>query len=555
MSRRPPSSSLKELGPVIRRRSAPRRRGRRGPALILLILFLLGGAAAGTAAVKLHHGGGPNLAQERAPARQVVVFLVDGIRPEALTKSAMPRTAALTRQGTIYRNAWTGQMENVPLASAATLGTGAFPRTNGVIGSEWRDASGHIQAPENPQQAVLGGLDQTMQSAGAVPLAAAIKDRQPRARILAVGGDNCAEGNAAASWLADYVLCFSQDGRRWAATAVAGHTLPSGMLDSGGFGASVSRSKGAGTVPSGWKLGEETDQVKRYALAAMTAVHPTLTIINLTEYAQVVPHASVDRRAAVSSRLLHTIDRAVAAIVTWVRKQPGGDMSAFVIASGEAVSDVQQSISQTTIENAIISAGGEQVYLDGGGTAAIGLQDPLQAQPVARAIESERLPNVDAIYFKAQIRNGWTYRPQFLDPLLSPAFAAAASSLLATLASPIAPDVLLVCAPGTAVKEAQPDVGIQGAGGPSIQWDTQHTLLALFGHGTARGASQYPARIVDVAPTVAALLGLTMQQPDGVVLADGLAFPSDQAKSSQDNLAAGVTRTARALQQRSTALS
>jgi arylsulfatase A-like enzyme len=65
--------------------------------------------------------------------------------------------------------------------------------------------------------------------------------------------------------------------------------------------------------------------------------------------------------------------------------------------------------------------------------------------------------------------------------------------------------------------------------------------------------SSFPARLVDVAPTVLTLLGIQPDRMDGVVLADALSRPTDQQQSAQDHLATSLKEYQAALMARSKA--
>ena len=80
--------------------------------------------------------------------------------------------------------------------------------------------------PTLPQNVLVGSLDSAMEPTGVSSLAGQIKARRPSARVLSVGGTNCAAAAAVATWVADYVVCAQRSGRQWHPVAVAGHELP-----------------------------------------------------------------------------------------------------------------------------------------------------------------------------------------------------------------------------------------------------------------------------------------------------------------------------------------
>jgi hypothetical protein len=184
--------------------------------------------------------------------------------------------------------------------------------------------------------------------------------------------------------------------------------------------------------------------------------------------------------------------------------------------------------------NAIFQGGGEKIYLDADMSAAVGLRDPLQAQPVAQAMQAEGLRGVDAVYYKTQTGQTWSYEAQYLNPQLPSGIQDAFGYLVWTMATDTSPDVVVVYAPGTSANGSAV-AGFDWSGGRlGLQWDDQHTVLVLSGHGIMPGtASSYPARLVDVAPTLAAVMGLHIQGADGIVLADALEEPPPSSEHRQ----------------------
>jgi hypothetical protein len=159
--------------------------------------------------------------------------------------------------------------------------------------------------------------------------------------------------------------------------------------------------------------------------------------------------------------------------------------------------------------------------------AMIGLQDPLQAQPVAQSLQGMNLRRVDAVYYRVRAGNTWSYQAQYLNPGLPSGFEDAVGYLLWTMASNVAPDVVVIYAPGTSAAGSSLGGYRWSAGGLGLQWDVEHIPLIIAGNGVSQGLlSRYPARLVDIAPTIAAAMGLRAPKVDGVVLADALQQPS-----------------------------
>lgn len=545
--------SQDDLGPVRRRTAAlPRTRTRgNGGVLLVVVVLLIAALVGGLVVGLLHRGTPPGVSDGSAPASRVVVFVIDGLDPSAIPARGLPNIDALIHAGTLYDNAFIGQMESDPVASSATIGTGVLPRADGVIGSEWRDpSSGRLATPATPAQVRLGSLDQIMQSRNPNSLPSTLKDAKPGARVLAVGGSACGPPDAAGTWLADYVVCIARRGKQWTPVTVVGHDLPPGRDASIAWTSPVRHGRGPGPKLEGWYLGAQDDYIARTAVAAMRVTGPALTFIDFPELDLLAPHLPPARERPVTSVVLRGIDRDIGMIERSLahRKLLAG--TAFLLTSGDTYTTIRRTISRTGLENAIIAAGGQEVYIDGGTAAYIGLRDPLQAQPVAQVIESEHLSGVEAIYYLSHSGGSPTYQAQFLDPLLSSNYTDAAGRLLGTMASNTAPDVVLMLAPGTALRSTSGHGSRQTMAANGLGWDSQRIPLLLSGHGVAAGLiAHHPATLVDLAPTVEALLGIRPQRASGNVLADSLLVPPQGAMAQQRLASRRLSPIVRALRQ------
>jgi hypothetical protein len=235
------------------------------------------------------------------------------------------------------------------------------------------------------------------------------------------------------------------------------------------------------------------------------------------------------------------IDRGIGLIEAEMRRDRVLKRAVFVVTSSEAVTPLTVTLARKKIDAAVQAAGAQTIYFNSDGMAMIGLSDPTQALPVAQAIDGEHILNVDAIYFRTHAGQTWTYQAQYLNPELPAGFGDAGTYLLNTIASAASPDVVVAYSP---------DVGTDGRIGPyarsgitsNMQWPAQHIPLVLSGQGVFPGVkSAYPARLIDIAPTIEALLGIEVATGDGNVLADSMYNPPggtlDRQRQSERSLA------------------
>jgi hypothetical protein len=174
------------------------------------------------------------------------------------------------------------------------------------------------------------------------------------------------------------------------------------------------------------------------------------------------------------------------------------------------------------------------VYIEHDTAAAIGLKQDALAPAVARNILRLGGRNVDATFYKVQHAGTWSYRMAAHQPGLPASYLAACRTLADTMASPAGPDVFAVFAPNISTRnfKAYGYQWVAGHLGP--QWGDQHIPLVIAGPGVRQDVrTSYPARLVDIAPTVEHLLGAPTGHVDGVVLADALASPTQPLVTAQ----------------------
>jgi hypothetical protein len=516
-------------------------------AIVLAISALLGGWIA----VNLHHSSALIAGQENGPADRAVILIIDGATPGDLKLAAMPNLRALVKHGTSYSNAWLGQLEPNPAASAASLGTGTLPRTHGVLGPSAIDPqTGNATQSLDPSQVELGSIDQLMESRGVPTLAERVKTLSSASHVLAVGGVGCQGPAAAGSWLADYILCATKDGQRWAPASVAGHRPPGGPLDNVSWSVPVVRGRGLGASLEGWPLGAQDDWVASYAVTAMRVTYPKLTIVDFPELGLVAPYVPADRSARVLGSIMAGIDRGIGRVEAELRWEHALKHTVFVITSSEAVTPMLDTVPRKAIDDAVQAAGAQTTFFDADGMALLGLTDPTQALSVAQAIDGEHVLNVDAIFFRSHQGQSWTYQAQYLNPELPSGYGDASTYLLDTIASSASPDVIVAYSPHVGTNGRTRGVA-RTAITSGMQWDAQHIPLILSGQGVFPGVSSaFPARLVDIAPTVEALLGIDPARGDGTVLADAMYKPPGGSSDRQSQVTGRLDSIVGALRQR-----
>lgn len=488
---------------------------------MLAVFALLATGVGAFFAAYLHHRSDLSASAPPTPARHAIIFVLSGVPASALQTTDLPNIAALRARGVTYRSAWVGQMESLPIASAATIGTGAFPARDGVIGMQWRDPnSGSVVQPTGSTAVRQGELDQIMETASPPSLAATIAGRSGSGKTVSIGGEGCAAASAAGTWMADYVLCPVRYRRGWIPAAVTGHSPPTGVLAPRDLRTPAARGTSLAPAIEGWRAGAEDAWIASVAVRAMRLTHPRLTIVNFPEYGALSRYTPAARQNLLRF-LLRGIDHDIGLIVREERRQKLDGQTVYIVTSDGGVARFARRVPLVKVKVAVRAAGGQPVYVQPGATLAIGLRDILQAQPVVQSIESASLRGVASIFYKSGTRGAYRYAPQYLSPSLPSSYPAAAQYLLTTMASPMSPDAIVAFSHGSGIPGLPVGRHVDIASSFGMGWAEQHIPLIVAGHGILPGrVLSSPARLVDIAPTVAALMGSDLTGSNGVVLED-----------------------------------
>lgn len=533
------------------RRPGLSRSGDRASGAVLLSAVLLVAVVVAAALVVHFHGGKTAVHKPAHPPGYAVIFVIDGASPRDFTLARMPTLMGLERGGVTYRNAWVGQMTPTLASSNATISTGALPRHHGIVGPLWSSAGGKgVDTSTYPAEVRLGSLDQLLQARALTPTAQVLRGRYPSAPVLSVSGAGCVGASAAGTWLADLVLCPARSHGRWVPSAVAGHDPPT-RQGLAAWRRLVRHSGGLGPRVEGWRPGAQDDWVAGYAAWWMRRAHPRLTIVNFPEVEILSRWSPTPERDALIGRLMSGIDRDMALIMDEVRRDGNAGRTAYVVTSDQAVSAVRSRIPRAALREAVLAAGARATYMAADGVALIGLSGSGQIDGVTQAVVAEHLRGVDAVYVKRHASGSWSYEVSYRAARSSARYRRAADYLLSTMAAPTSADVVILCAPGFTVGSGRLGRFHWTGLASSAQWPNQHIPLILSGPGVRRGLrSAYPARLVDVAPTLEALMGLQVVRGDGEVLADGLLRPPSGSDVRQTEALRRLMPVIAALQQR-----
>lgn len=459
-------------------------------------------------------------------ARYFVLIVLDAFRPDYMTLAPMLSLQRLMQAGTTYDRAWVGQLESETPPGHATITSGSMPRRDQILGFEWRDPkTGNKVLDGWPREVQAGALERDMRQANVNSIPRAVKHADPHATVVALSSEKVYAADAMGAAAADYVLYHRRVPHGLMPAALSHYAPPRDFFDHPHLRAHVPLSHF-----TNW------DYLSTIlALAAVERFRPRALLVNLPGADYYGHPYGGPATPSVMREVVLGLDRGIGRIVHAYERAGILDQTLFVVTADHGMVPNVRHIDSTRIMDAVRRAGGNTAFYFGGTAAYIYLSNPQRARAVAA--EVARIPNVAAAYFS--VAEGGMYHYLLapgvrIDPALEQAFR----SLTLTFAGPRAPDVVAPFRENTISNTVANAHGEHGG----LNWGAQSVPLVFSGPGVRGGqVSSYPARLVDVAPTVLRLLGLSMGGMHGTVLADALLSPTAAEVAHQVGFAPTLT--------------
>lgn len=494
---------------------------------------------AGLAALGLPATSKPVLEQP-GPGNYVVLLVIDGARQSYLSLASLPHIGPLVAGGVVYDQAWVGALEGITPAVHATLGTGTLPRQNGFLGFGWVQP----QSREKVDFRTLlahGKIDPVLRALPLPSVAARLQQIQPSAVTVAASGHKDYAVVGLGGGVAKYELYGKFAGKEFVPAYM--HAEPP-----------VTRAERQHlTVKSPIPIGGEDTWAFQYTLNVVRAVKPRLLMLNLPEV-DTWGHWYGPGDAPLFQKLLLGIDRGLAAIQSLYRQLGILDQTNFIITADHAMMESLPIHGWTdTVKHAALAERTAVARADGT-TGAIWLEEPGKTKAVAERLVVMHPAHVSAVYFRSALDGGYRYVPASpASWLATPQVGTALQNLVDTTAGKHGPDMWAIFQENFTASPRNVAGTWKGTHGGAT-WEAQHIPLILSGPGIRQGVhSQFPARSVDVAPTLEALLGIPPIVRPGVVLADALISPSKDALAAQAQIEPGLISDVQALQAQSLA--
>lgn len=494
---------------------------------------------------------GSGLARARQPETRsdpyLLLIVLDGFRPDYMRLAPMRHLHALMREGISYNRAWVGQLETETPTGHATIATGVYPRKHGVIGFGWRDPSsgGFTWMPTDLRQLNTGGMERLIEASGVPTLSDLLHRQNPAAKSASLSGEKYYASDAMGTG-ADYILYGKRlvpsagqapgvDRRGWMqATAIGTHVPPP-------------QTHYADLRTTQPPFADVQDQFAAHlAVRLVQTVRPRMLLVNMpgTDIEGHITGGVIDPRDM--GHIARSVDGAIGLIL---RAYADAGLLAHTVVAVTADHGMLPSshiVPRKAMYSAVRQSGIPAVEDDFLSTAGyIYLRQPDASARLANQLDAHHYQGVEGALYRTS--GGTTFRPtEVLNRSLPANLVHAYVDLSQTIASPSGPDVILPYAEDTMGLTVPGNQHWGNHGG--LSWRVQHIPLVIAGPGVRHGASDFPAQLVDIAPTLERLLGLPVPKDvDGVVLGDALVAASPEERAAQTGQTSQRARDVQAL--------
>jgi hypothetical protein len=398
-------------------------------------------------------------------------------------------------------------------------------------------------------------MEDIIRQSGVPTLAGLVHGKYPRARVVALSGSKYYAADAIGGPDADVTMYFQGTATgQFAPTYIPGHAPPAGLLDSPGLVAPSTH------MP----LGLENHLTMKLATDTFSQMRQQVTLINLPEFDWPLGHVDggiLDQKGI--KTLMQGFDQDLAMLQDAYRKAGVLDHTLFVLMADHGMMPLTHKVSESDFRDAVSRAGTSIVSETYTSAAYLWLADEARAPAAAQNIANLDSPYIQSAYVRAATANGHpegTHSPANAGRpysrvtssklLRAGGVEAANQYLLNSFNSGNAPDVAVLFAEGVGCEPGGQAGWKADHGGTS--WEAQRIPLVLSGPGIRSGyVSPYPARLIDVAPTVLQLMGVPARRMHGLPLSDAMEAPPGWAAQRQKAASRQLMPVVAALQQES----
>jgi arylsulfatase A-like enzyme len=480
--------------------------------------------------------------------KNVVIFVLDGCRADYLDLAPMPNLQELKKNGMTYTNAWVGSMINNTPTSHAALQTGLYPKNNGIIGFYWRDTIQKNWIKPSDWKAVLKGEQlKIMLNNNAIGFIGYLKQKSSflSASVSghkfyaaeAMGGPYC-DIIAFPAWgienrlsekqkqYGDWQsLVLGKDSKTVSVAFVKDKSPSKKVLDE-------IRSKSISK-----EFGDDESSIE-IALSIIKYQNPKILLINLPHLDHLGHKAAGGYRKwrQVVGKYMTRVDSLIGKVLDEYKKKGIYDETLFIVLSDHGMITNGKSISVGTIR---------KKFGKGLISSPIGFKscspwfwriNISEEKAIYRCnnLRKYKLPYLRAIYIKHFENNEYKYELlSECEKTIEKELDLSYRYLLNTHAAEYSPDVYLITYEHVLFNDVSPRDKMGNHDSPT--WRTQHIPMIICGPGIKKNqVSEYPARLVDIAPTILKLFNIEPNNMDGIILSDALITPDDDEVAKQE---------------------
>jgi Type I phosphodiesterase / nucleotide pyrophosphatase len=374
-------------------------------------------------------------------------------------------------------------------------------------------------------------------------LAGLVHEKFRNAKVVALSGSKYYAADAIGGPDADVTMYFQSTAKgQFVPTYIPGHAPPAGLLNAPGL---VTKS-------AHMPLGVQDHLAMTLATTTFQRMRQQVTLINLPEFDWPLGHVDggvIDPQGV--KTLMQAFDRDLGVLQDAYRKAGVLDRTLFVLMSDHGMMPLRHKVPESDITAAVSKAGTSLISQAYTSAAYLWLKNESRAPLAAQNIARLNNPYIQAVYARTRTAKGFTYARITSSKLLySGGTEAANQYLLNSFNGSNAPDVVVLFTEGVGCEPGGQAKWKADHGGTS--WQAQHIPLILSGPGIRSGhVSSYPARLIDVAPTVLQAMGASHKRMQGIPLADALQAPPSWTAQWQQAASKRLMPVVTALQQQS----
>jgi arylsulfatase A-like enzyme len=463
------------------------------------------------------------------PTRLVVVFVVDGLRPDSITAEDTPTLVRLRAEGVDFVNSH-AVFPTVTRVNAAALVTGMQPGTNGILGNQmYVPAVDPARAFGTDDHRSLLALDRA--TGGRLVLGRTLAERLEAHGLRLAAISSGSTGSA---------LLTNPRAPAGVGVLISGYLEPGTVAWPAHVSAAVlakfgpAPAKGAGSDRYDSSVAWTQRVLREYVLPEL---RPAVVINWLTEPDHTQHHLGVGSPAA--REALRNDDREIARVLATV-EQLGltPSTTVFVVSDhGFSANTAGVDVTGALVDAGLkASAASSDVVLASSGQAVALHVERHDADRIARIVRFVQSRDWGGVVFTAGPTPGdprGAVQGTFSLELIHAASDERGADLLFTFPWTSRPNAFGV--PGTDLANATAGKGLLASDHGSMSpWNVRNTLVG-WGAGLKTGAIRVPAGNVDVTPTILALLGVEETGGmDGRVLHEALADGPDAEQVGVD---------------------